>query len=71
MTDEHKIKACPFCGEDDNIMTVVDQSTDPETWQIYCFGCKATGPVSADETVCVARWNFVAQTRADRELGKL
>lgn len=69
ITHEFKIKACPFCGEKEKVATVMENivSDSKDVWQVLCLSCKASGPTSAEEPVAIARWNYVAQTRTERE----
>ena len=65
------LKACPFCGEKKKVMAILDTSDDSDDsenglWQVYCFSCRAGGPMSAEEAVAIARWNLISRKESTK-----
>jgi len=62
-----RIKACPFCGEPDNL-GIRDGFG---TVCVICHSCGATGPLTDDEVDAILLWNAAANQietlRVERE----
>ena len=55
MTDEIKLKPCPFCGAE--VEVVKDFESCFEGYSVWCENCHSSSAIYYDKTDAVEAWN--------------
>ena len=56
-TRETELKACPFCGRDDELEISHIGAAEEWWWNVYCDHCCTHGPTAQTEAEAIATWN--------------
>ena len=52
-----KLKSCPFCGNNEVIVTPMDGENPSPFYWVMCSNCEVDGPIGDTEEEAVLLWN--------------